>query len=113
VKHGNITFNQFAAVELRVGTVTRAEAFPEARNRRLNYGSILALRLALNKLPPQITVHYKPEEVLGKQWWVALISDPRRSRFYVRIFVHRLSDADGAVVLISPDRAMPNGAKLF
>jgi len=47
-----ITFNQFAAVELRVGTVTRAEAFPEARKPAIKLWVDLALRLALNKLPP-------------------------------------------------------------
>ncbi|MBB3143268.1 tRNA-binding protein [Halomonas organivorans] len=108
-----IEWADFARVELRVGTIVAAEAFPEARRPayrlRVDFGEAIGVR----KSSAQITELYEPEELVGKQV-VAVVNfpakqiGPMRSECLVTGF-HR---DDGAVVLATPDLPVPNGARL-
>lgn len=107
-----ITWKDFEKVELRVGTVTEAREFPEARNPsyivHVDFGEF-----GVKKTSAQITVHYSPEELIGKQI-VGVINfpekqiGPSKSQFLLCGFYRE----DKSVVLVQPERDVPNGAKL-
>ena len=108
-----ISWDDFEKVELRVGTVVRAEEFPEARRPAYKVWVDFGEDLGIKKSSAQITVHYKPEELIGKQI-VAVVNfppkqiGPIKSEFLLTGFY----DDDGAVVMAKPERPVPNGAKL-
>jgi len=108
-----ISWDDFAKVELRVGTIVRAEPFPEARKPAfklwVDFGD-----LGVKTSSAQITVHYTPESLVGKQV-VAVINFPAKQIGPVRseCLVTGFPDENGDVVLAQPERLVPNGAKLF
>jgi tRNA-binding protein len=108
-----ISYAQFEAVELRVGSVVRAEAFPEARQPAyklwVDFGA-----LGIKQTSAQITVHYQPEQLVGKQIIGCLnLGNKKIAGFTSEFLCTGFPDAAGAVVLIAPDQPVPNGAKLF
>jgi tRNA-binding protein len=108
-----ITYDQFHAVDLRVGTVVRAEAFPKARNPSyklwVDFGEC-----GIKQTSAQITVHYTPETLIGKQVVGCLNLGTKNIAGFVSEFLCTgFPDATGAIVLISPDTPVPNGGKLF
>lgn len=108
-----ITWDEFEKVELKVGTVVRAEEFPEARKPAYKVWVDFGGDLGIKKSSAQITVHYKPEELIGKQV-VAVVNfpvkqiGPIKSEFLLTGFY----DENGDVVIAKPERTVPNGAKL-
>ncbi|SDW14562.1 tRNA-binding protein [Roseicitreum antarcticum] len=108
-----ITFDDFARVDIRVGTITHAEDFPQARKPayrlHIDFGGDIGLR----KSSAQITVHYTPDTLIGRQV-VAVINFPPRQigPFMSEVLVLGLSDADGAIVLLAPERPVPNGERM-
>ncbi len=108
-----ITWDDFQKVELKIGTVVRAEEFPEARNPAYKVWVDFGGDLGVKKSSAQITVHYKPEELIGRQI-VAVVNfppmqiGPIKSEFLLTGFY----DEDGAVVIAQPERPVPNGARL-
>lgn len=108
-----ISWEDFQKVELKIGTVVRAEEFPEARNPSYKVWVDFGGELGIKKSSAQVTVHYTPEELIGKQV-VAVVNfpvkqiGPMRSEFLLTGFY----DEDGAVVLAKPDKPVPNGARL-
>ncbi|MDX2101689.1 MAG: tRNA-binding protein [Alphaproteobacteria bacterium] len=109
-----ITFDQFMAVDVRVGTIIAAEPFPEARKPAYKLTIDFGPELGTRKSSAQITVHYTPETLVGRQV-LAVVNFPPRQIGPVRSEVLCLGvpDATGAVVLIAPDQAVPLGGRLF
>ncbi len=108
-----IEWADFARVELRVGTIVEAEAFPEARRPtyrlRVDFGEAIGVR----KSSAQITDLYEPGELVGKQV-VAVVNFPAKQigPMQSECLVTGFHRDDGAVVLATPDLAVPNGARL-
>lgn len=108
-----ISWEDFEKVELKVGTVVKVEEFPEARRPAYKVWVDFGGDLGIKKSSAQITVHYQPEDLIGKQI-VAVVNFPAKqigpikSEFLLTGFY----DENGAVVIAKPERPVPNGAKL-
>jgi len=109
-----ISFDDFMAVDIRVGEITRAESFPEARKPAYKLWVDFGNEIGEKKSSAQITVHYKLEELVGKRV-MAVVNFPPRQIGPVKseVLVLGVSDDDGAVVLITPDISVPLGVRLF
>ena len=109
-----IGFDEFAAVDIRVGTIVKAEPFPQARKPAFKLLIDFGLELGLKKSSAQITVHYAPEELVGRQVAAVVNFPPRQiGPFMSEVLTLGFPDADGAVVLVGPSRSVPNGGRLF
>ena len=113
-----ITWDDFARVDIRVGRITRAEPFPEARKPALKLWIDFGPDLGERRSSAQITRHYCPEALVGRQV-LAVVNFPPRQIGPVRseVLVLGLPDAGGEIVLVSPDPALaasvPLGGRLF
>ena len=109
-----ISFDDFMKVDIRVGTITRAEPFPEARKPAYRLWVDFGPEIGEKRSSAQITVHYVPEELIGKQVLAVVNFPPRQiGKFMSEVLVLGLPDARGEVVLIGPDHPVPNGGKMF
>ncbi|MBY4893122.1 tRNA-binding protein [Rhodobacteraceae bacterium N5(2021)] len=108
-----ISFDDFLAVDIRVGTITRAEDFPEARKPAIKLWVDFGDEIGEKKSSAQITAHYRPESLVGKQV-MGVVNFPPRQIGPVRseVLILGLHDADGGVVLVGPDQAIANGERL-
>ena len=108
-----ISFDDFLAVDIRVGTIIEAEPFPEARKPAIkmviDFGD-----MGTRKSSAQITVHYTPEELIGRQV-MAVVNFPSRQigPFMSQVLTLGYEDENGAIVLARPDKGVPNGARLM
>lgn len=108
-----ISFDDFARVDIRVGTVTHAEAFPEAKKPAIKLWVDYGSEIGVKKSSAQITTHYTPEALIGRQVLGVVNFPPRQiGPFMSEALVLGLHDANGKVVLISPDQPVPNGEKM-
>ncbi|MDA1099006.1 MAG: tRNA-binding protein [Proteobacteria bacterium] len=109
-----ISFDDFLKVDVRVGTIVRAEAYPEARNPSYKLYVDLGPEIGERKTSAQVTVHYTIEELVGKQV-AAVINFPGKQigSFMSEILVLGFPDDQGAVVLVEPNRRVRNGGRLF
>ena len=109
-----ITFDEFQKVDIRVGTVVDAQPFPEARRPAIKLWVDLGDEIGIRKSSAQLTIHYTPEALVGRQV-AAIVNFPPRQvgKFMSEILVLGFPDADGAVVLLNIDQAVPNGGRLF
>ncbi|WP_299352230.1 tRNA-binding protein [uncultured Shimia sp.] len=108
-----IDFNDFLKVDIRVGTVTRAEPYPEARKPAIKLWVDFGDELGERKSSAQITKHYEPEALIGKQVMAVVNFPPRQiGKFMSEILVLGLPDDDGEIVLIGPDKPVPSGGRM-
>jgi tRNA-binding protein len=109
-----ISWADFEKVELRAGTIVAAEAFPEARKPAYKLSVDFGPEIGVRKSSAQITVRYRAEELVGKQV-LGVVNFPAKQigPFVSECLTTGFADETGAIVLISPDVPVPNGAKLF
>ncbi|MCT8330461.1 tRNA-binding protein [Albidovulum sediminis] len=109
-----ITFDDFLKVDIRVGRITRAEPFPEARKPAFRLWVDFGPEIGEKRSSAQITKHYTPEELVGRQV-LAVVNFPPRQIGPVRseVLVLGVPDAEGEVVLIGPGHEVPLGGRLF
>ena len=109
-----ITYADFERVDIRVGTVVDAQPFPEARKPAIKLWIDFGPGLGIKRSSAQITVHHAPGTLLGRQICAVVNFPPRQiGPFMSEVLTLGLPDADGAVVLIAPALAVPNGGRLF
>jgi tRNA-binding protein len=109
-----ISYDDFAKVEIRAGTVLRAEPYPEARKPSIKLWIDFGPELGTKKTSAQITRHYTPETLIGRQVAAVVNFPPRQiGKFMSEVLVLGFPDADGEVVLIAPAQDVPNGGRLF
>lgn len=108
-----ISFDDFLNVDIRVGTVVRAEPFPEARRPAIKVWVDFGGDIGERKSSAQITQHYQPEDLVGRQV-IAVVNFPAKQigPFMSEFLTLGLHDDDGNVVLVTPDKPVPNGARL-
>jgi tRNA-binding protein len=109
-----ITSDDFEKVELRVGRVVSAERFPGARKPAYILHVDFGPEIGTRKSSAQITVHYRPEELVGRQV-VGVVNFPKKQigPLMSECLVTGFHDEDGAVVLCTPDKGVPLGSKLL
>lgn len=109
-----ITYEDFQKVDIRVGTVIRVELFPEARKPAIKLWVDFGSPLGVRKSSAQITRHYTPDGLIGRQV-IAVVNFPPRQigTFKSEILVLGLPDPDNQVVLLGPDQPVPNGGRLY
>lgn len=110
----SLSFDDFLKVDIRVGTIRRAEPFPEARRPAYKLWVDFGPRIGERKTSAQITRHYEPDELVGKQV-VAVVNFPPKQigKFMSEILVLGLPDEEGEVVLLAPDRKVPDGGRMY
>ena len=109
-----ISYDDFARVDIRAGRITRAEPFPEARKPAIKLWVDLGPELGEKKSSAQLTRHYTPEALVGRQVLAVVNFPPRQiGPVMSEVLVLGLPDADGEVVLIGPDHDVPLGGKMF
>ncbi len=109
-----ISYDDFTKVDIRVGTVVSVEEFPEARKPAYKLTIDFGPELGIQKSSAQITVHYTKEELVGRQV-VAVVNFPPKQigPFISEVLTLGLPDANGAVVLLAPTIAVPNGGRMY
>ena len=111
---GTIGFDAFLAVDIRVGTIVGVEAFPQARKPALKLRIDFGAEIGIKKSSAQITRHYTAETLLGRQVAAVVNFPPRQiGAFMSEVLTLGFPDAAGDVVLIGPERAVPNGGRMF
>ena len=109
-----ISFDDFQKVDIRTGTIVEAEAFPQARKPayklRIDFGD----EVGVKRSSVQITTRYRLEELVGRQV-IGVINFPPRQigPFMSEVLTLGIADAEGEVILLQPERAVPNGSRMF
>ena len=109
-----VLFDDFLKLEIRCGTIIAVEPFPEARKPALKLEIDFGTPFGRRKSSAQITAHYQPETLIGKQVLAVVNLPPRQiGSFMSEVLTLGLPDADGEVVLVVPDKPVPEGVKLY
>lgn len=109
-----ISYADFERVDIRVGTVVSAEPNPRARKPAYILKVDFGPEIGVKKTSAQLTVHYTPETLVGRQVAAVVNFPPKQiGPMMSEILVLGFPDADGAVVLVGVDKPVPNGGKLF
>lgn len=109
-----ITFDDFLKVDIRVGTIVAAEAYPQARKPslllRIDFGPGIGVR----KTSAQVATLYEPDTLIGRQVAAVVNFPPRQiGKVMSEVLTLGFADAEGRVVLFAPDRPVPDGSRLF
>lgn len=109
-----ITYDDFQKVDIRVGLVTRAEPYPEARKPAIKLWMDFGDEIGERKSSAQLTRHYQPETLVGRKV-VAVVNFPPRQigKFLSEVLVLGVPDAEGEVILLCPDLDAPIGGRMF
>ncbi|MBI3515671.1 MAG: tRNA-binding protein [Proteobacteria bacterium] len=109
-----IGYDDFARVDVRVGTIVEAAPYPEARKPAYKLAVDFGPEIGVKRSSAQLTVHYTPAGLVGRQVAAVVNFPPKQiGKFVSEVLVLGFPDADGAVVLVGVDHAVPNGGKLF
>ncbi len=111
---GPVDIDVLAQLDIRVGTVTDAQPFPEARRPAIRLWIDFGAPLGIKRSSAQITRHYKPDQLIGRQVCAVVNFAPRQiGPFVSEVLTLGLPDASGEVVLLRPDHKVPDGGRLF
>ncbi|MCE6961154.1 tRNA-binding protein [Cereibacter sphaeroides] len=109
-----ISWDDFAKVDIRVGRITRAEPFPEARKPALKLWVDFGPEIGEKRSSAQITRHYAPEGLVGRQVLAVVNFPPRQiGKVLSEVLVLGVPDAEGEVVLVGPGHEVPEGGRLY
>ena len=109
-----ITYADFERVDIRVGTIVEALPFPEARKPAYKLQIDFGPEIGIKKSSAQITVHYTPEELVGRQVMAVVNFPPRQiGPFMSEVLTLGVPDENGNVILLRPDQDVPLGGKLY
>ena len=110
----HITFDDFLKVDIRAGTVVQAEPFPEARKPAIKMVVDFGPVIGLKKTSAQITENHKVEELIGRKIAAVVNFPPRQiGKFMSEVLTLGFPDENGFVLLVTPDKNTPDGARLF
>jgi len=108
------TFEDFQRLDIRVGTVVDAQPFPEARKPSFRLWIDFGGTLGVKRSSAQITAHYAPDRLIGRQVMAVVNFPPRRiAGFESEVLTLGVPDDNGEVVLLKPDMRVPDGGKMF
>jgi len=111
---GEIGWEDFEKVEIKVGRVVAAEPFPEARKPSIKLTVDFGTGVGEKRTSAQLTAHYDPEVLVGKQVVAVVNFPPKRiAGFKSEVLVLGVPDESGEVVLLSPDIEVPEGGRIF
>lgn len=109
-----ITYDDFLKVDIRVGTITAAEPYPEARKPAIKLTVDFGPEIGTRRSSAQIVRHYAPDALVGRQVLAVVNFPPKQiGKFRSECLVLGLPDGEGEVVLIGPGHAVPDGGRLF
>ncbi len=109
-----IDFDDFMKVDIRVGQITKAEPFPEARKPAIKLWVDFGEKIGVKKSSAQITVHYKVGDLPGRKVMAVVNFPPRQiGPVMSEVLVLGVPDVDGEVVLLCPDKDVPIGGRMF
>jgi tRNA-binding protein len=109
-----IAYDDFDKVDIRVGTILKADAFPEARKPAYKLTIDFGANIGTKRTSAQITHHYTPDTLVGQQVAAVVNFAPKQiGKFMSEVLTLGFPDADGHIVLVQPAKSVPNGNKLF
>jgi tRNA-binding protein len=109
-----IAFDDFLKVDIRVGTIVQAEPFPQARKPAFKLAIDFGGEIGVKKSSAQITVNHSLDGLVGQQVLAVVNFPPRQiGPFMSEVLTLGVPDAAGEVMLIGPDRPVPNGGRMY
>ena len=112
--NAEISIDDFLKVDIRVGTIVASEPFPEAKKPAIKLRIDFGEGIGVKKSSAQITKYYAPETLIGRQVAAVVNFPPRQiGKFMSEVLTLGFPDEAGEVVLIGPERTVPNGGRMF